>query len=334
MPEREITEPVALCRPDGRLNPAAVGWTRRPLHDTDRIARGTYARGRNKRWEYWNVVTPTHILALTVSDLDYAGVHEVWLLDRATGESVGANAISPLAVRTELPGTLGQGPVRAHAGDLAIAVDEVDGGTRLRARTSRVRFDVVAHRPRGHEAMGVAVPWDERRFQYTVKDVARPASGRLWLDGVRHEVPAGGSWAVLDHGRGRWPYRMRWNWGAASGVSAGRVVGVQLGARWTRGTGSTENALVVDGVVHKIGEEMDWEYSTEDWMRPWRVRGTRADLTFTPFHLKRSRTALGVLANDTHQLFGHYSGWMSDSAGERVAVDGLTGWAEDVLNRW
>ncbi|MEV5398578.1 hypothetical protein AB0N26_20700 [Streptomyces cellulosae] len=30
--EREITSPVDLCLPDGRLNPAAVGWTRRPLH--------------------------------------------------------------------------------------------------------------------------------------------------------------------------------------------------------------------------------------------------------------------------------------------------------------
>ena len=334
VPERELTEPVALCRPDGRLNPAAVGWTRRQLHDTDGIGRGAYGRGRNKRWEYWNVVTPTHVLALTVSDIDYAGVHEVWLLDRATGEAVGANAVSPLAARTTLPGTLGRGPVRARAGDLAIAVDEVDGGTRLRAVTSRVRLDVLAERPAGHEAMGVVVPWDERLFQYTVKDVARPARGRLWVDGRPHDVPAGESWAVLDHGRGRWPYEMRWNWGAGSGVSAGRVVGVQVGARWTQGTGSTENALVVDGVVHKIGEELVWEYSSADWGGPWRVRGERADLTFTPFHVKESRTALGVLASDTHQAFGHWSGWMSDSAGTRVSVDGATGWAEDVLNRW
>ncbi|WP_413451036.1 DUF2804 family protein [Georgenia phoenicis] len=333
-PEREITEPVALCLPDGRLNPAAVGWTRRPLHDTGGIGRGRRGRGRNKRWEYWNVITPTHILAMTISDIDYAGVHEVWLLDRATGEAIGANAISPLAARTELPGTLGQGPGRARAGDLAIAVDEVDGGTRLRAVTSRGRIDVVAHRPAGHEAMGVVVPWDTERFQYTVKDVARPASGRMWVDGVRHEVPAGESWAVLDHSRGRWPYEMRWNWGAASGVSAGHVLGVQLGAKWTQGTGSTENALVVDGVVHKVSEELVWEYATGDWMRPWRIHGERADLTFTPFRLKEGRTALGVLSSDTHQLFGHYDGWMSDSAGRRVAVEGLTGWAEDVFNRW
>ena len=66
--------------------------------------------------------------------------------------------------------------------------------------------------------MGVVVPWSPRLFQHTVKDVARPAVGRLWVDGTEHVVAVGESWAVLDHGRGRWPYSVRWTWGAGSGV--------------------------------------------------------------------------------------------------------------------
>lgn len=30
--ERELTDPVTLCLPNGRLNLAAVGWSRNPLH--------------------------------------------------------------------------------------------------------------------------------------------------------------------------------------------------------------------------------------------------------------------------------------------------------------
>ena len=67
MTERELTEPVALCLPNGSLNREAVGWSRRPLHDTSGIGRGIRDRGRNKRWEYWAVLTPTHIVSLTVS---------------------------------------------------------------------------------------------------------------------------------------------------------------------------------------------------------------------------------------------------------------------------
>ena len=96
--EREITEPVDLCRPDGRLNPDAVGWSRRPLHRAN--LRGW---GRAKRWEHWGVVTPTHILGLVASSLDYAGVQSLYLLDRSTGRETTAEAVVPLTRTTSGP---------------------------------------------------------------------------------------------------------------------------------------------------------------------------------------------------------------------------------------
>lgn len=332
--EREITAEVEVCRPDGTLNPDAVGWTRHPLHDTSRIGRGRRGWGRAKRWEYWAVTTPTHLVGVTVSSLDYAGVYAVWVHDRRSGETVSHDVIDPLGRGASLPARLGDESARASAGGLTIAVEAAPGGTRLSVDGPRVRLDVLAERPAGHEAMGVVVPWSARRFQYTVKDIARPALGSLWVDGVEHPVAAGDSWAVLDHGRGRWPYAVHWNWGAGSGLVDGRVIGVQVGGRWTDGTGSTENALVVDGRVHKISEELSWRYDTRDWLAPWRVRGDLADLTFTPFWNHSSATNLGILAQRANQCFGHWSGWMRDDAGEPVSVDGVLGWAEDVHNRW
>ncbi|HWD63170.1 MAG TPA: DUF2804 domain-containing protein [Humibacter sp.] len=345
--ERELTARVDLCLPNGRLNPDAVGWSRTPLVVTDRVGHGGYGRGRNKRWEYWGLTTPTHLIALTVSSIDYAGVHELWVFDRSTSEAIPVNAVVPFARGVELPGSIGTGHAGARAkvqgGELSIAIDEVDGGTRLLASAPRVSLDVLATRPDGrtlaeHEAMAVVVPWSKRLFQYTVKDVDRPAVGTLTVDGVEHDIPAGRSWAVLDHGRGRWPYDVRWNWGAASGFvgegAARRRVGLQLGGRWTDGTGSTENAFVVDGRVHKISEELVWEYSSDDWLRPWHIRGERADVEFTPFQVKESGTQLGIVASSTHQCFGHFFGWVADESGERQRVDGLLGWAEDVHNRW
>jgi hypothetical protein len=332
--EREITSPVSLTLPDGRLNPEAVGWTRTPLVTTDGVGRGRRGRGRNKRWEYWCVTTPTHIAALVVSDIDYAAVHGIWLLDRTSGEAIAHDAIGVLGRSATLPGTLGDGPARSRTKQVHIDVEEVDGGTRLRARGERVEIDVVAGRPPGHECLGVVVPWSERLFQYTVKDVARPATGRLHVDGVTVEVPAGESWATLDHGRGRWPYDVRWNWGAGSGRVDGRVVGIQVGGQWTDGTGSVENALLVDGRLTKISEELVWRYDPSDWMAPWRVTGHAVDLTFTPFHLRRAETDLKVFASRTHQCFGHWSGKVRDETGAWVHLHDVVGWAEDVHNRW
>lgn len=334
MRESEITRPVALTGPDGRLNPAAVGFTRTPVHTTDEIGRFGRGWGRNKRWEYWAITTPTHIVSVTVSSLDYASVHDLWLFDRETHEVIHSGVIRPLSGSVTLPGTLGRGPARVRTGPLKVDITEEDNGTRLRADTSLVHLDVFAERPDGHEALGVVVPWSKTRFQYTVKDVARPASGTIQINGARIVIPRGASWATLDHGRGRWPYSMHWNWAAGSGISNGRVIGVQLGSKWTDGTGSTENALFVDGRMSKISEELAWDYDTGNWLAPWHISGDSADLTFTPFYDKVSATDLKIFSSHGHQCFGTFRGWMLDEAGERVSFSGITGWAEDVRNRW
>lgn len=333
----ELLSPVSLTRPDGRLNREAVGWARQPLVTTAGIGRGARGRGRNKRWEYWSVITPTHILALTVSSIDYAALHEVWVFDRGSAREWHANAtlIPPRGV--ELPPTLGDGPARARAKSLQIDIDEIGGatpGTRLRARIAGASFDVVAELPPGHERLAVVVPWSETRFQYTVKDVARPASGTLSIEGRTVELPAGESWAVLDHGRGRWPYDVRWNWAAGSGRSGGHVIGLQLGAKWTEGTGSTENAVVVDGMLHYLPDELHWHYDPSDLMRPWRVSGCGLDATLRPFHDKVTRTNLGVVSSATDQCFGVWSGTYAPPHGEPIVFDGVAGWAEEVHNRW
>jgi len=333
--ERELTAPVVLTRADGTLNRDAVGWARSPLVDTSGIARdGLRFAGRNKRWEYWGITTPTHVIGMTVSSIDYAAVHEVWVLDRATERTWHRSVTAVPARGVTLPPSAEQGQSRARAKDLAIDIDELPEGTRLRARIPGAEIDVVARLPEDHERLAVVVPWSRTRFQYTLKDVARPASGTLTVDGAVHVLPEGESWAVLDHGRGRWPYDIRWNWGAGSGRSGGRVIGIQVGAKWTDGTGSTENAFLVDGRLHKISVELDWQYDIADWHRPWRISGGGLDAVFTPVYDKQTRTNLGILSSSTDQCFGDWSGTFRTDDGEVIPFDGIFGWAEEVHNRW
>lgn len=327
MPLPELTQPIELCLPDGRLNPAAVGYSRQPLHRTHLTG-----WGRNKRWEYWGLVTPTHVIGLTMSNLDYLALHQVYVLDRATGRSREATPLVPFGRGVTLPDD--GPPVHAHArgGEVRLDFEDVEGGTRLRASAPGIELDAFA--ATGGECLGVVVPWSERRFQYTVKHVARPLRGFLELDGVRAAIEEGSSWAVLDRGRGRWPYSITWNWGAGCGVVDRRRIGLQLGGKWTAGTGSSECALFVDGRLHFVAGEPEWTYDLSNPSAPWRVRGDRVDATLTPFHVRKVGTNALVVASLTHQAFGHWSGWAIDDAGDRVRLDGLVGWAEEARNRW
>ena len=323
--EREITAAVDLCLPDGRLNPAAVGWTRSPVHRAN--LRGW---GRTKRWEYWGIITPTHVVGIVVSSLDYAGVHGLYVLDRTTGEEVVTDVVVPVARGVVLPERSGSGRVEARTPQLAVAIDQTPAGSRLRAASHDVRLDLTVPLPPGHESLGVVVPWSERLFQYTVKDVARPVHGHLTVHGARHEVSDADSFAVLDHGRGRWPYAMTWNW--AAGSAHGR--GIQLGGGWTDGTGATENALLVDGRIHKIGASLDWAYDRSDRLAPWRISGDGVEAVLTPFHERAARTELLVVGSATHQCFGTWSGHARTDEGRWVDLEGLVGWAEEARQRW
>ncbi|MFF2729277.1 DUF2804 domain-containing protein [Streptomyces sp. NPDC058008] len=347
--EHEITGPVDLCLPDGSLNPAAVGWSRTPLHRT-----GMRGWGRTKRWEYWCVTTPTHLVALTVSDLDFMALNTVYLLEFGPGgREFERSSVIPLGHGVRLPdavaGAPGSedvtvGPARPTGNKVRVEIRDENSGTRLRARCltpdrQPVEVSLLVSRPDGHESLSVVVPWNGRRFQYTSKHTALPARGSVRIGGETVEFGGEGSesWAVLDHGRGRWPRTADWNWGAASGRTGGHTVGLQFGGRWTEGTGSTENGLCVDGRVTKIGEELDWRWSAADPLAPWTLRtpsSDQVDLTFEPFHNRTARTDLGLLANRTDQCFGHYNGRIRTDDDEEIAVEQLLGWAEDVHMRW
>ncbi|MFE4084119.1 hypothetical protein RKD47_000529 [Streptomyces albogriseolus] len=323
--EREITSPVDLCLPDGRLDPVAVGWTRRPLHRAN--LRGW---GRVKRWEYWGIVTPSHIVGLVASSLDYAGTHGVYVLDRATGRELAEDAVTPLGRGVRMPDRSGTGTASARGGGVTVTFVQHAEGTTVTATAPGVRLEAEAPLVPGQESLGVVVPWSERRFQYTVKDLGRPVRGRLRLGSRDIVLDAADSFAVLDHGRGKWPYSVSWNW--AAGCAPGRAL--QLGGRWTDGTGSTENALFLDGRLHKISDDLVWEYDRADWLRPWRITGPRVEAEFRPFHVRTARTRLLVVSNDTHQCFGSFTGRARADDGSWVDLDGLTGWAEEARNRW
>jgi hypothetical protein len=339
--ERELTRPVDLCTPDGRrLSPDARGWSRTPLHTAN--LRGGW--GRTKRWDYWAILTPDLAMAVTYADVDYLGLATVWWCDLRDGRTGGTEPVLPLARGVTLPDRPGSAPLRYRGQGLDLAlVDDADG-TMLTARWTEhgttASLEARVELPAGHESVNVVIPWSERRFQYTSKHQARPAHGTLVVGGETHEFGGvrGEAWGVLDVGRGRWPYSTRWNWGGGAGTAADgtTVVGLQLGAKWTEGTGATENGVILDGRVTKLGDELVWDYDWSMPMIPWRVHhhDGSLDLTLAPVHDRHTRLNIGLLATEVHQVFGRWTGHVTGDDGRRVEVAGLLGFAEESRSRW
>ncbi len=274
-------------------------------------------------------------LSITYADLDYLGLATVAVFDFASGKSWERGAIRPLARGFSQPDQVGAASLRFEGWGLSIAIDEQPERTRLRARFGPVDADVRVRRPPGHETLNVVIPFSERRFQFTSKQNTLPAEGEVRVRDRRYSFSRDNqSFGCLDYGRGLWPYRTTWNWASASGVQAGRTIGLQLGGRWTDGTGMTENALCIDGRLHKIGEDLRITYDRNDFKQPWRIEGERVRLGFEPFLEKKLRVPLWVVGAELHLCFGRFSGTVVGDDGEEVPVRKLLGWAEEFRGRW
>ncbi len=331
--EREITEPVLLCDEKGNLNPEAIGWSRVPL--TTANMKGHWPR--KKRWNFWNLISPGFVLTITIADIDFGAFCSVSLTDFKTKESFDTIAFKrylPMPERVEesvsFPGRTVD-ITMLHKGN-AIKVDclcpDIKG--------KELRADFVIHKPEGHETLNIVVPWSSERFQMNSKHNTLPAEGVVRLDGKEYVMDPDECHAVQDFGRGMWPYRSYWNWAVCTGRQAGDMIGVNMGAKWTTGTGSNENGICFNGRLYKVMEDLVWEYDMAQPMKPWRVRTGHSDMidmTLTPFIENTTKIDMGILRTGGTCVFGTWKGVIRFD-GKGVEINDLLGWAEEFSHRW
>lgn len=334
--ERELTAPVNLCQPNGRLNPQAIGWSRQPLHQCNLSGRWP----RKKKWNYWAITTETHLFSATISHLDYAGLVFVYTADFTTGKFAEVTKLLPFGQGCQLADVVAA-DARYSGSGLQVIMQQTEGGVNLAVeiadfagRPLTAQFTITI--PPQHETLNVVVPWNERTFQFTSKQNCLPAEGIVRV-GEQETVFSGAqSFACLDFGRGIWPRHCRWNWGSASGQQAGRRIGLNLGGQWTDGTGITENGICVDGRLHKLSNDLTWQYNKKDYKQPWHITEPdgRVALTFTPFLERVATSNVWLVRSEVHQLFGQYDGTVITTDGQQLPIKNLVGWAEDHVAVW
>jgi hypothetical protein len=299
-------------------------------------------RGTNKRWDYWAILAGDVVVSSVYSDSDRFGLADVWWADLLTGEA-GGKAIAVESKGVSLPDVPATAPLAVNRVGLDLRIEDDHTGTHLTAtwneRDGRAgQLDVTIALPPGHESVNVVIPWSDERFNYTSKHQARPASGTLVVGDRRWDIgSASDAWGVLDVGRGRWPSEITWNWGGGAGRCGDHVVGLQFGAKWTAGTGFTENGIIIDGRLSKLGSELEWEYEWDAPMQPWRVvdPGGQLDVVLTPRYDKHSKIeASPDLRSETHQVFGTWAGRVRSDDGLELQFAGLQGFAEEARQRW
>lgn len=343
--QKEISVNGPLLNSDGKL--AQTGWSPQPMLDCNMEEARFYPLKalqflRVKRWDYYAIFTPRYFFSATIADLGYAANVFVYIMDFSTGELYEEGLISPLGLGTKLPRNSTAG-VSSFAGQGASLTFTVENGVHNlsidwpkfnngRGISAKIKLVQAAD----HQSMNLVIPIPPKRFYFNRKINCIPASGQIKYGDIHEELQADKSLGLLDWGRGVWEYSSFWNWASASGfMTDGSSIGLNLGCGFGDTSTATENAVIVDGRIHKL-DQVPFAYDSKDYMQPWIFQDNqgRLDLTFTPFKDRTARTNLGIIFSEVHQLFGRYNGHVILDNGDKLEIHDLIGFAEEHKARW
>ncbi len=333
--EPELTKEVDLCLPDGKLNREAVGWSRWPLHNCNLSGSSL----RKKRWNYWAVSNEKYLFSATLSNLDYLGLAFVYFIDFET------NYYHELTI----PRPFGRGCELGNYVDDDVVFDDdkmniafLTSGNQTEIKVDCPNFkgevltaDLKVSRPDDFETLNVVIPWNEKQFQYTSKQVALPVEGSVKVGSQVYNMDDG--FGCLDYGRGIWPFSSFWNWASAAGTAGEHIIGLNFGAGWTDGTGMNENGILINGKLIKISEDLVFEYNERNYSYPWSIKtglSDQVDVTFEPFFKRAAKNKVLFIGSEMTQLFGHFSGTVKNESGDAYSFENIPGWAEEHHARW
>lgn len=344
--QHEITKRQDLLDFRGMIQ--EEGWARWPLWNYSRKAIQA-SRLRIKEWDYYAITSHEHKLCLcvTMSDLGFAGLFAVAVIDLQTGKVSQTDAIQ-LA-------TLGKLGLAAHSGDHAVAWSNKTIRIAFSRRGERRRLlfgapdlllpngergitaDLTLVQPETLESMNIATSWKQKRtaFYLNEKINCLATSGTVHLGAKKITLEPHESFGVLDWGRGRWTYTNRWFWASASGMLGAHSFGLNLGYGFSDRTPASENALWYDHQIHKL-QEITFSIPETGYMDPWRISSNdkRCELEFTPIVDRQSNINLLLVKSVQHQVFGHFSGQVTLDDGTVLTLADFPGFAEDVYNRY
>ena len=335
--EREITERTLLCDEKGNLNPKAIGYAKTPIISSN--LKGHYMR--KKKWNYWCVFGDDILFSATISHLDYAAVCFVYFLNYETQRYVEKTITIPLGNKVKMPEQILES-IKLQSKEMSIQLLYKENETHMSVTIpdfdgDLLQADLRISHPPDDESLNVVIPWNRTRFQFTAKHHLLPTQGLVKIGDEHYSFHAEDNYAVLDYGRGVWPREAVWNWGFASQRVGNKRIGLNFGGKWTDGTGMTENAVFIDGKLHKIHEDLLFNYSSNDFMLPWTIKtkfSQDVNLTFTPFFHRIAKTDVKLVSSEVNQMMGYYNGKIQLENGATLHIREMLGCIEEHKAKW
>ena len=301
-----------------------------------------------KEWDYYLIYDDKYGIALTYDDNSYMGLKSVSIIDLINAKE---KTVSPMQFMTRghhnLPSSSKYGDCIYHSKKIDILFRHIDGKRVLDVRLSNYhdKKDFECHLILDEEpqdSMVIVTPFKEnpKAFYYNQKIVGFNVEGYFKVGDYQYNFDKNKTRGILDWGRGVWTYKNTWYWGAGAGVIDGHEIGFNIGYGFGDTSLASENCIFYDGVMHKL-EEVTFNIPKDEkgkynYLDKWTFTSSdgRFEMNFTPIIDRKSKTNVGIICSDQHQIFGKFNGSMILDDGRIIEVKDFIAFAERVYNKW
>lgn len=343
----EITEKKPLLDDNGNI--ADAGYAKQMNWEYDRGAIKA-KKSRIKEWDYYSISNGEYALNITIADIGYAGTLTVSVVDYITPAQFSATAVKLFSMgKLYMPSDIDKGEITFRKGKIWATITCENGVRHLQGeypnaddRGTTLKWDVtLTDAP--NEYMAIATPFEkDKHFYLNAKINCMKAEGGFTLNDMECPFNKANSLAVLDWGRGVWPYKNTWYWASLSTtLDDGRHFGFNFGHGFGNTQNATEDMLFVDGTAQKLISKVSITIGGDEdnkprFIEPWYIKDEdgRVDLVFTPIIDKYSPFDIKFLQMKGHQVFGWYDGTCILDDGQMVKIDHKIGFAEKVVTKW
>jgi len=337
--QREITETQMLLDENGAL--IRPGFARNMVFEYNReqIKAGLFSL---KEWDFYQVISGDDVLQLTIGHVSYVASFSVILFNIRTGEKNSFTRMKPLPLRN-IP--MPRNPEKPHVLEVKGKDYSMRFETHERERILTVQaddrklgtidIDIVLRNDPDNEKMVIATPFFKRnQFYLNYKENYYGLRGHVQLGDMSMQ-PGENDVALLDWGRGVWPFEHEWFWGNGSGFVNGGRFGFNIGWGFGDLEYATENMFFWNGKAYKL-DTLSVTRDVHDYMKPWHFtdNGGLFDFTMTPLYDRYTENKMLIIDTHCHQIFGTYNGTAKLPDGEIIEVKDLTAFCEHAENRW
>lgn len=296
---------------------------------------------RLKRWQYYAINTPTHFFSFTISHVGYLGLVFAYVVNYERKVYHEETVNIPFGAGIHLPKDSKSGKAFFQKGELLVSFENLDDRNRKinviwpKFGSKTLVADLSISIPENQESCVNVFPFEGKRFFYTRKVNCMQVEGTIECE-KKFVIDPGNSFGTLDWGVGVWPYNSEWIWGSFSTMlSDGRTIGINLGDKIGNNPHVTDNAIILDGKLNKIGK-VDFAYDPSHLENEWEINSqdSSLNLSFKPFLVRLAKTDLKVISSFLHQVFGYYSGTLKSESGELIKIENVLGWIEEHKAKW